>query len=112
MIQFACDSCGTIKEPSDAWILGLAAEAVGVTSARKEVNILSGWDRPNAVHPLAVHFCSLECKDDYMARLFGPETAIETTVVKRTIPIEEGVVAKTSAGKRKTAHPSRKKKTA
>src|SRR5690242_16852373 len=58
MVQFSCDSCQAIKSPDETWILGLAAEAVGFTAARREVNILSGWDYTNAVHPLAVHFCS------------------------------------------------------
>ena len=33
MIQFACDSCGKIKKPTGIWILGRAAEAVGITRA-------------------------------------------------------------------------------
>ena len=45
MIQFVCDSCGKIKQSSDAWIVGRAAEAVGVTAARREVTIQSSWDR-------------------------------------------------------------------
>src|SRR5438876_9246434 len=30
MIQFMCDSCGRVKEASETWIVGRAAEAVGV----------------------------------------------------------------------------------
>ena len=71
MVQFSCDSCQAIKSPDETWILGLAAEAVGFTAARREVNILSGWDYTNAVHPLAVHFCSESCKDHYINKLFG-----------------------------------------
>ncbi len=52
MIQFACDSCTAVKEPSEAWIVGIAAESVGAVSARREVTILSSWDRTNALHPL------------------------------------------------------------
>jgi len=87
MIQFVCDSCARTKAPNELWILGLAAEAVGVTAARREVTILSGWTRDNALHPLAIHFCSEECKDDYMEKLFAePETEelIEETVVRGT----------------------------
>lgn len=54
MIQFICDSCAAIQEPAEVWIVGLAAESVGVTAARREVTIQSAWDRPTAVHPLAV----------------------------------------------------------
>jgi hypothetical protein len=42
MIKFACDGCGRIKE-GESWVLGLAAEAIGLQSARREVNILSSW---------------------------------------------------------------------
>lgn len=80
MIQFICDSCGTVKAPNELWVLGLAAEAVGITAARREVTILSGWARENAVHPLAVHFCSEECKDSYMNKLFAEPARTEVEV--------------------------------
>jgi hypothetical protein len=56
-------------------MLGLAAESVGVQSARREINILSTWAEPQAVHPMAVHFCSERCKDKYVERLFRREAA-------------------------------------
>ena len=88
MIQYVCDSCSAVKEPDEVWIVGLAAEAVGAVSARREVNIESPWTRTTAVHPLAVHFCSVECKDDYMARLFAPEAPVKEVIVEREIPSE------------------------
>ena len=96
MIQFVCDSCGRVKEPSETWIVGTAAEAVGVTAARREVTIQSAWDRAIAVHPFAVHFCSIKCKDScsikckdsYMAELFAPDSAAEERIVERTAPAE------------------------
>lgn len=87
MIQYVCETCSAVKEPEEAWILGVAAEAVGAISARREVNIQSAWNRTTAVHPLAVHFCSVQCKDDYMARLFAPE-AVEEVTVERARPAE------------------------
>lgn len=77
MIQFVCDSCRRVKAHNEIWILGLAAEALGITAARREVNILSAWDRENAVHPFAVHFCSEECKNRYMEQLFGEPEEVE-----------------------------------
>jgi hypothetical protein len=68
--------------------VGVAAEAVGVTSARREVTIQSEWDSATAVHPVAVHFCSIECKDEYMARLFAPEGPVKEVVVERAAPTE------------------------
>ncbi len=113
MIQFECDSCSAVKDPAEVWILGLAAEAVGAASARREVTILSTWERPNAVHPLAVHFCSAECKDDYLARLFGPEADVAGTVTKRTRPLDIAVEGVASRAKKKEIRSgSRRKKSA
>src|SRR6266487_544731 len=81
MVLFGCDWCQTVKQQDELWILGLAAESVGVTAARREITILSAWDDARACHPLAVHFCSVEHKDNYMAALFETEpadTVIET----------------------------------
>ncbi|HKT49260.1 MAG TPA: hypothetical protein VJV96_03135 [Candidatus Angelobacter sp.] len=86
MVRFQCDTCGRLKESDEAWILGFAAENIGVTSARREVSISGTWDRPRAVEPLAVHFCSDECRAEYMNALFGetPSTREgEITVTKR-----------------------------
>src|SRR5215467_12132160 len=86
MIQFVCDTCSAVKRAEDAWVLGLAAESLGVAATRREVTILPLWDRTRAVHPLAVHFCSLECKDKYMNALFGPESA-EEELIERVAPV-------------------------
>jgi hypothetical protein len=75
MIKFVCESCGRTKADEASWILGLAAESVGFQSARREINILSTWAEAQAVHPLAVHFCSERCKEKYMRRLFENERA-------------------------------------
>jgi hypothetical protein len=86
MIDFVYDTCSAVKEPEETWIVGLAVEAVGAVSARREVNI-PRWTREAALHPLAVHFCSIQCKDEYMARLFGTEP-VEEVVVESTGPAE------------------------
>jgi len=88
MIQYVCETCSAVKGPEELWLLGLAAETLGVTSARREVTIHSEWDSATAVHPLAVHFCSMECKDEYMARLFAPEGPVKQVVVERAAPTE------------------------
>lgn len=88
MIEFLCDSCSRVKDPSETWVLGLAAEAVGITAARREVTILPNWNREQAVHPLGVHFCSEECKEHYIEKLFGNGSAEEDVerIVTRTGP--------------------------
>ena len=75
MIAFSCDTCGKRKRPEQDWILGMAAESLGAVSARREVNILSTWAEAQAVHPLAVHFCSERCKERYMKKLFSYSAA-------------------------------------
>ena len=70
MLQFVCDYCGNVKGAGEAWINGVAAENVGTQAARREVIIDSAWRRDRAVLPLAVHFCSVQCKDNYLAELF------------------------------------------
>ena len=104
MVRFVCDTCSAVKEADETWILGLAAESVGVRAARREVTIVSGWDRERAVDPLAVHFCSLQCKTNYMERFFGDHTADEEILVQRGVPetviarriLDKQVVTKTS----------------
>ena len=71
MIAFLCDTCGKLRKPEQDWTLGMAAESVGAVSARREVNILSTWAEAQAVHPLAVHFCSGRCKERYVKKLFS-----------------------------------------
>jgi hypothetical protein len=105
MIQYVCDTCSAVKRPEEVWMVGLAAEAVGAVSARREMNLQSAWNRRTALHPLAVHFCSLECKDDYMARLFAPEALEEAVTVDTMVPAEviiERVVPETK--KMRKAH--------
>jgi hypothetical protein len=64
MIQVVCETCGKVKAVGDFWILGL-------TSANGEIDMLSGWfELEEATHPRAVHFCSIECKDKYIAKAF------------------------------------------
>ena len=66
------------------------------------------------MRPLAVHFCSIQCKDEYMTKLFGStpaeEVVVETTapasgdvVIEREIPSRETIVTKTRRVHRRKA---------
>jgi len=110
MVRFQCESCGRLKGDGEVWILGFAAQNIGVTSARREISIASSWDRPRAVESLAVHFCSDECRAVYMSALFGdsPETLDGTATsakrrIKRLVPgaIVDTVVSEKSHPKTK-----------
>jgi len=55
---------------------------------------------------LAVHFCSIQCKDEYLARLFAGQTTLdEADAIGRTKAEGNPVSAKPTVRKiRKTAH--------
>jgi hypothetical protein len=112
MIRFDCDWCGRTKASDEIWILGLAAETVGVTAARREVTILPAWKRETAVHPLAVHFCSEECKDDYMAQLFNEKPALAADVVVETTTKRKALAKSRKAVSSRAKHRSRKRRAA
>jgi hypothetical protein len=76
MLQFVCDYCENVKLPEEVWINGIAAENVGTQAARREVIIDPAWRRERAVLPFAVHFCSVECKEGYLAELFNKPAAL------------------------------------
>ncbi len=111
MIRFDCDWCGRTKHGDELWSLGLAAEAVGVTAARREITILPFWSRDTAVHPLAVHFCCEQCKDDYMARLFQEQPALAADVVVETTT-KRRVPSRRARPSSQKARASRKKRAA
>jgi hypothetical protein len=84
MIRFQCDGCENLKDEGEDWILGFAAERVGVVSSRLEVSIASSWNDARALEVLAVHFCSDPCKVAYMDALFGRQsTAGQILITKR-----------------------------
>jgi hypothetical protein len=95
MVRFECDTCGKLKGNGEPWILAFAAESVGVTSARREINIASAWDDALAVDWLAVHFCSDDCRADYMQRLFSERVtpiANEVATTKKSTSVRTRVV--------------------
>ena len=113
MVRFQCESCGRMKGDGEVWVLGFAAENIGVTSARREISIASSWDRPRAVESLAVHFCSDECRATYMAALFGdsPETlgGATTTTKRRIKRVFPGAVVDTVVSEKPRSKPVRRK---
>lgn len=104
MVRFECDGCGGLKKNNEPWIMGFAAENMGVTAARREITISDVWDDLQAREWLAVHFCSDECRADYMGKIFGeaPVTKAgtkthQTKRIQRIVPggVVDTVVAET-----------------
>ncbi|HKT69492.1 MAG TPA: hypothetical protein VJP83_08650 [Terriglobales bacterium] len=94
MVRYECDFCHRLKKNDEGWILGFAAENIGVTAARREVTILPHWDEARAAAYLAVHFCCEKCRQNYMANLFGKapgesEITEEVAVVPRRRIVRE-----------------------
>ena|SRR5437660_2092618 len=86
MIRLVCDTCAAEKRVTDVWLLGLAAESLGRTQSRRELTLLPAWDNTQALHPLAVHFCSIQCKDEYLTALFGEDAAHQASALKTRSP--------------------------
>ena len=75
MLRYECDTCHGLKIRGEEWVLGMAAENIGAVSARREISFEPEWDEEAAIHPLAVHFCCIECKDKYLKSMFGNNVA-------------------------------------
>jgi hypothetical protein len=109
MLQFVCDYCGNVKQPGEAWLNGMAVENVGTRAARREVVIDPAWRYDRAVQPFAVHFCSLECKDHYLADLFNE--ALPLLEVKTAEPIPGAAARVVRARKKRVVSRVTKTKT-
>ncbi len=110
MIRYECDFCHRLRPNDEAWILGFAAENVGVTAARREVTILPHWDEARALAYLAVHFCCDQCRQNYLTNLFGEgpresEIVEEVTVGPRRRIVREypGAVVETRVVRRQAS---------
>ncbi len=56
----------------------MAAENVGTQAARREAVIDPAWRYERSVLPFAIHFCCIDCKDNYLAKLFDrPASRLE-----------------------------------
>ena len=89
MLRYECDNCRRLKGKDEEWMLGFAAENIGVTAARREITFLSKWDEAQAVDWLAVHFCSAPCKQDYMSRLFGDTVPSDVITEVAVMPVKK-----------------------
>lgn len=77
MLAYVCDWCKCPRNEPQRWILGFAAERVGIGGVQREISIASAWSDRLAEHPLAVHFCSEEHKQAYIHALFDQPASQE-----------------------------------
>lgn len=73
MVKITCDTCRAVK-PGDAklhreeWILGYDIESKSARSLQRAIRFLDRWDDRRIMELGAIHFCSTQCKEDYMRR--------------------------------------------
>ncbi|GAC1652829.1 MAG: hypothetical protein NVS9B15_13410 [Acidobacteriaceae bacterium] len=68
MINVICDSCDVKRKAGEEWVLGYDIESVSPNGVRRAITFLDRWD-PRRMDELgAIHFCSLECKSDYLKK--------------------------------------------
>ena len=68
MVTITCDICGAKKTPREEWVLGYDLEFESPRSLRRAVTFLDRWDDRRIVELGAIHFCSLQCRDEYIAK--------------------------------------------
>ena len=68
MLKVICDTCEAERQPGEEWVLGYDIESVSANGVRRAITFLDHWDARRMDELGSIHFCSLECKDDYLAR--------------------------------------------
>jgi hypothetical protein len=75
MVTIVCDTCRAEARPNiekrnshAPWIQGYDLRVESPTLVQHSVRLLDRWDDRRIAEFGAVHFCSLECKDKYLAK--------------------------------------------
>ena len=68
MVKVICDTCDVERNSGEEWVLGYDIESVSPNGVRRAITFLDRWDSRRMDELGAIHFCSLECKDKYLAR--------------------------------------------
>jgi hypothetical protein len=70
MVNIVCDTCGATREQDsrEPWILGYDLETRSASGVSRAVRFLDRWDERRITELGAIHFCSVQCKDDYLAK--------------------------------------------
>lgn len=67
MVKVYCDQCEVERQPGEEWVLGYDIEAVSPSGVRRAITFLDHWDSRRMDELGAIHFCSLQCRDEYVA---------------------------------------------
>jgi len=68
MIRITCDACGTVKRRGQPeWIIGYDLQYDTPRATGRSLSFFDHWDDARVLERGAVHFCSPECKEAYIA---------------------------------------------
>ena len=66
MVKVTCDTCSAQRKHGEEWVLGYDIESVSQSGVRRAITFLDRWDSRRMDELGAIHFCSLQCKQEYM----------------------------------------------
>ena len=68
MIKITCDTCAKVKTPKQPhWIIGYDLQYDNPRAVGRSLSFFEHWDDSRILERGAVHFCSPECKEAYIA---------------------------------------------
>ena len=74
MVEIKCDHCDAVKHPNDEtrnvgpeWILGWDLISESPNAVQRSIRFLDHWDGRRVAEFGAIHFCSIECREGYIA---------------------------------------------
>lgn len=76
VMEYLCKQCGKRKGKTQGWLLAFELDKPFVESPmfpRKTIVLLGGWYEERATESKAVHFCSEDCQDKYVAKWYADE---------------------------------------
>lgn len=65
MIRITCDMCGSVKR-GKGWIIGYDLQYDTRRAVGRSLSFFDRWDNSRVLERGAVHFCSPECKEEYV----------------------------------------------
>lgn len=74
MVEIKCDNCDAVRQPNietrhgDEWILGWDILSESPNAMQHSIRFLDRWDDRRVAEFGAIHFCSLDCRDEYVGR--------------------------------------------
>jgi len=68
MIRITCDTCGKVKHGGQPqWIMGYDLQFSNTRAVGRSLSFFDHWEDSRVLERGAVHFCSPDCKEAYIA---------------------------------------------